>query len=94
MQMTLPQPSAPKITSKSDSELGRGWKQLDASTDMAEIALVAGNFTAAATQAEDMLRRTLYIPDSTSIQLRATFVVLQALYELDRCSSLHLVVQF
>ena len=88
-EMMQSQPSTPKPTARLDSELVQGWKQLESDANLAETVLVSGNFAAAASNAEALLRRTLYVPDSGSVQLRAAFVLLQALYELDRCSSMY-----
>ncbi len=82
--MATNQPVTPETSARPDSELVKGWKQLEADANLAETVLVSGNFATAVTTAEALLRRTLYLPDSGSVQLRAAFVVLQALYELDR----------
>ncbi|DBA78304.1 hypothetical protein WJX79_006111 [Trebouxia sp. C0005] len=74
----------PRSSARPDSELVKGWKQLEADATSAETVLVSGNFALAASDAESLLRRTLYVPDSVSVQIRAAFVLLQALYELDR----------
>ena len=84
LNILMAQPFTPKSSARPDSELVKGWKQLEHDASLAETILVSGNFTAAADRAEALLRRTLYVPDSGSVQLRAAFVLLQALYELDR----------
>lgn len=58
--------------------------QLEREVEHSENALVAGGYTAAAQQAEALLRKTLYVLDSKPLQARASFVLLQAKYELDR----------
>ncbi|DBB04282.1 hypothetical protein WJX77_005842 [Trebouxia sp. C0004] len=80
----MAQPFTPRSSARPDSELVKGWKQLEADANLTETTLVSGNFALAASDAESLLRRTLYVPDSGSVQLRAAFVLLQALYELDR----------
>lgn len=80
----MAQPYTPRSSARPDSELVKGWKQLEADANLAETVLVSGNFALAASDAESLLRRTLYVPDSGSVQIRAAFVLLQALYELDR----------
>ena len=80
----MAQPFTPRSSARPDSELVKGWKHLEADAHLAETLLVSGNFALAARDAELLLRRTLYVPDSGSVQLRAAFVLLQALYELDR----------
>jgi len=83
-RLAMAQPFTPRSSARPDSELVKGWKQLEADANLAETVLVSGNFVLAASDAESLLRRTLYVPDSGSVQIRAAFVLLQALYELDR----------
>ena len=63
------------------SELFRGWQRLDMQADDAERLLVSGLFDDAVQAAEALLNRALYVPSSDSVQTRASFVLLQALYE-------------
>lgn len=78
------EPFTPKSSARPDSELVKGWKQLEADAYLAETQLVSANFASAASTAMALFRRTLYVPRSTSFETRAAFVALQALYELDR----------
>ena len=78
------EPFTPISNARPESELVKGWKQLEADANLAETQLVSANFLSAASTAEALLRRTVYVPGSTSFEVRAAFVVLQALYELDR----------
>ncbi|KAL3141828.1 hypothetical protein ABBQ32_004500 [Trebouxia sp. C0010 RCD-2024] len=83
MATTHLEPLTPK-TCPPDSELVKGWKQLETDATLAEIQLVSADFPAAVSTAMALLRRTLYVPRSMSFETRAAFVALQALYELDR----------
>lgn len=78
------EPLTPISSARPESELVMGWKQLEADAYLAETQLVSANFALAASTATTLLRRTLYVPRSTSYETRAAFVALQALYELDR----------
>ena len=60
--------------------------QLELATVQAENCLIAGDFSAAAEQAEDLLKKGLYVTGSEVLQIHASYVLLQASYELDRYS--------
>ena len=80
--MTLAQAELAGTRPKSESI--KGWEQLETDANLAETYLVSANFEDAADLANAVLRRTLYVPDSASYEIRAAFVALQALDELDR----------
>lgn len=84
MATTHLEPLTPKSCARPDSELVKGWKQLETDATLAETQLVSADFPAAVSTAMALLRRTLYVPRSMSFETRAAFVALQALYELDR----------
>ena len=84
MDITQPEPFTPKSSARPETELLKGWKQLEADANLAETHLVSANFASAVSTAMALLRRTLYVPRSMSFETRAAFVALQALYELDR----------
>ena len=58
--------------------------RLELATVQAENCLIAGDFSAAAEQAEDLLKKGLYVTGSEVLQIHASYVLLQASYELDR----------
>ena len=74
----------PTSCARPDSQLVKGWKQLETDATLAETQLVSANFAAAVSTAMALLRRTLYVPRSMPFENRAAFVALQALFELDR----------
>ena len=84
MAMPQSEPFTPTSNARPESELVKGWKQLEADANLAETQLVSANFASAISTAMALLRRTLYVPRSMSFETRAAFVALQALYELDR----------
>ena len=78
------EPFTPKSIARPESELVKGWKQLETDANLAETQLVSANFASAVSTAMALLRRTLYVPRSLCYETRAAFVALQALYELNR----------
>lgn len=60
--------------------------RLELATVQAENCLIAGEFSAAAEQAEDLMKKGLYVTGSEVLQTHASYVLLQASYELDRYS--------
>lgn len=84
MAMMQSEPFTPTSSARPESELVKGWKQLEADASLAETHLVSANFASAVSIATALLRRTLYVPRSISFETRAAYVALQALYELDR----------
>ena len=61
-------------------------ERLELATVQAENCLIAGDFSAAAAQAEDILKRVLYVTGAEVLQTHASYALLQASYELDRYS--------
>ena len=84
MTTTHIEPLTPKSCARPDSELVKGWKQLETDATLAERQLVSADFAAAVSTAMALLQRTLYVPRSTPFENRAAFVALQALFELNR----------
>lgn len=78
------EPLTPTSCARPESELVKGWKQLETDATLAEVQLVSADFASAVSTAMAILRRTLYVPRSMSFETRAAFVALQALYELER----------
>lgn len=58
--------------------------KLTRQVEVAEEKLVLRQFKEAETVSLDLLRGALYVPDSSDEQQRAAFVLVQALYELQR----------
>ena len=73
---------APKATAQ--AEAVNDTDQLELQVEDTESTLVAGDYFAAASKAEQLLGQMLYIDSTNLLQVRASFVLLQAKYELNR----------
>lgn len=58
--------------------------QLELEVDNTESTLIAGHYFAAASKAKQLLDKLLYIAGTSALQVRASFVLLQAKYETHR----------
>lgn len=65
-----------------------GHSAVELETERTENTFVAGDFSASAEQARDLLGKLSYTSNSRALQTRASYVLLQADYELDRYSQL------